>query len=111
VQDNNRASPRYKTASLTADDFVSLFAFDLFAISMDSTTIQFAEGPVRRTKSKTDNPTGGVYPIRSRSRSRGRTGSFDLQKAELQVEEDEDAGLRNENDYKHKQVRFRSAVL
>ena len=69
------------------------------------TTIHFADTPVRRTKSNNSNPTGGVYPIRSRSRSRGRKSSFELSKS-YQVEdpEDEDAGLRNENDYKRKQV-------
>lgn len=69
------------------------------------TTIQFADTPIRPTKSNESRSVGGVYPIRSRSRSRGRSkSSFELQKIEIEDAEDEDAGLRNEGDYKRKQV-------
>jgi KUP system potassium uptake protein len=74
-------------------------------------TIQFADEPVRRTKSKENSqPLGGVYPVRSRSRSRGRKGSFDLPKfTEIENAEDEDAGLGDARDYKQKQVRLSHA--
>ncbi|KAF2788544.1 potassium transporter [Melanomma pulvis-pyrius CBS 109.77] len=71
---------------------------------MDS-SIQFADAPLRRPKSNTVQSVGGVYPLRSRSKSRGGRGSYEDQKAqELEGGDDEDAGLRDERDYKHKQV-------
>jgi KUP system potassium uptake protein len=47
---------------------------------------------------------GGVVPLRHRSLSRKRTNSID-KIAALEDPEDEDAGLRDERDYKKKQVR------
>ena len=71
-----------------------------------ATTIQFAESSTPADTSSGSQTVGGVYPLRSRSRSRGRRSSYDLQKLSvLENAEDEDAGLRNERDYKQKQVR------
>ncbi|KAF2661009.1 potassium transporter [Lophiostoma macrostomum CBS 122681] len=69
------------------------------------TTIQFAGSSTPVNKSSSSQTAGGVYPIRSRSRSRGRKSSFDLQKLNVfENAEDEDAGLRDERDYKQRQV-------
>jgi KUP system potassium uptake protein len=50
---------------------------------------------------------GGVVPLRHRSLSRKRTHSIDVRDkiADLEDAEDEDAGLRDDRDYKKKQVR------
>jgi KUP system potassium uptake protein len=70
------------------------------------TTIQFAGSSTPVNKSSGSQTAGGVYPLRSRSRSRGRKSSYDLQKLNVvENAEDEDAGLRDERDYKQKQVR------
>jgi len=72
---------------------------------MDS-TVQFADTPRPKRSSNDDLGIGGVVPLRMRSRSRGRKSSFEIYKeSELESVEDEDAGLRNENDYKRRQVR------
>ena len=74
------------------------------------TSIQFADTPLRPTKSASTQGVGGVYPLRSRSKSRGRRGSYEEHKAaELGNAEDEDAGLRDDRDYKHKQVSLGSS--
>ena len=67
------------------------------------TTIQFADQlqPTRSTGSQ-HAYVGGVYPLRSRSRSRGRKSSFEYKTKEIL--EDEDAGLRDDRDYKSRQV-------
>ena len=72
---------------------------------MESSTIQFASDP-RPKRQLRDHDIGGVVPIRTRSRSVGRKSSFEIYKeGALESAEDEDAGLRNENDYKRRQVR------
>ena len=66
-------------------------------------TIHFADNPLRPTRSTDSQSAGGVYPIRSLSRV--RKGSFDIHSSkEVHNAEDEDAGLRDERDYKRKQV-------
>ena len=68
------------------------------------TSIQFAENTSRGPKSQ---GVGGVVPVRARTRSlsRARSRSFDTAKTnQLEDAEDEDAGLRDERDYKKKQV-------
>jgi KUP system potassium uptake protein len=76
------------------------------------TSIQFAGEP-RSRKSVSGQGVGGVVPLRHRSLSRKRTHSIDVQDkiAELEDAEDEDAGLRDERDYKKKQVRKVCAIL
>jgi KUP system potassium uptake protein len=76
------------------------------------TSIQFAGEP-RSRKSVSAQGVGGVVPLRHRSLSRKRTHSIDVQDkiAELEDAEDEDAGLRDERDYKKKQVRNICAIL
>lgn len=58
---------------------------------------------------------GGVVSLRTRSRSRERKGSFGLDKlGDIEDAKDEDAGLRNQGDFKQKQVRsllFRTCVI
>lgn len=73
---------------------------------MEQQTIQFAEPALRPTRSNTQS-VGGVTYLRSRSKSRSkRTNSIDLTKIKtLEDAEDEDAGLRDERDYKRRQVR------
>jgi KUP system potassium uptake protein len=73
------------------------------------TSIQFADD-TRSRKSVSAQGVGGVVPLRQ---SRKRTHSIDVQDkiAELEDAEDEDAGLRDERDYKKKQVRKVCAIL
>lgn len=72
---------------------------------MEPTTIQFADGSPPKRQFK-DQDVGGVVPLRVRSHSRGRKSSFEIFKeGAVESAEDEDAGLRNENDYKRRQVR------
>ena len=74
-------------------------------------TVQFADAP-RPKRSNEDLDVGGVVPLRARSRTRGRKTSFEIFKeGALESLEDEDAGLRNENDYKRKQVRLLPLIL
>jgi hypothetical protein len=70
------------------------------------TSIQFAEEKHRR-KSTSSQGIGGVVPLRHRSLSRKRTNSIDVRDkiSALEDPEDEDAGLRDDRDYKKKQVR------
>lgn len=69
---------------------------------MDSSTIHFAENPLRPTRSN-NAIYGGVVPLRTRSRSRKR--SLDVGKgSESGDAVDEDAGLRDERDFKRSQV-------
>ncbi|KAH7384685.1 potassium transporter-domain-containing protein [Pyrenochaeta sp. MPI-SDFR-AT-0127] len=64
------------------------------------------------TKSCSSHEIGGVVPLRQRSRSGRQTDSIDIYKAnELENAEDEDAGLRDEADYKKKQVFSGSQML
>ena len=59
----------------------------------------------RSNKANDNTSIGGVVPIRSRSRSRERKCSSELYKSEdIEDAKDEDAGLRNQNDFKRKQV-------
>jgi KUP system potassium uptake protein len=68
-------------------------------------TIQFSDTP-KPAQSTGELDIGGVVPLRGRSKSRGRRSSFEIYKAGEEVDaEDEDAGLRNEGDYKRKQVK------
>lgn len=68
------------------------------------TTIQFA-GDTRPRRQDRDVDIGGVVPLRVRSRSLGRKSSFEVFKERaVESAEDEDAGLRNENDFKRRQV-------
>jgi KUP system potassium uptake protein len=71
------------------------------------TSIQFADEHHRSRKSTSSQGIGGVVPLRHRSLSRKRTNSIDVRDkiAELEDPEDEDAGLRDDRDYKTKQVR------
>jgi KUP system potassium uptake protein len=71
------------------------------------TSIQFVGDAQRTRKSASSQAIGGVVPLRHRSRSRHRTNSLNLtdKAADLEDAEDEDAGLRDERDYKQKQVR------
>jgi hypothetical protein len=69
-------------------------------------TIQFTNTP-RPKRSNSSIGVGGVVPIRTRSRSRSRSRKSELEfskSREIEDAEDEDAGLRNENDYKRRQV-------
>jgi KUP system potassium uptake protein len=68
------------------------------------TSIQFASEKHPATKSISSQGVGGVVPLRHRSLSRKRTNSI-AKIAALEDPEDEDAGLRDERDYKKKQVR------
>lgn len=71
---------------------------------MQPSTIQFAGDP-RPKREIQDQDVGGVVPLRVRSHSRSRKSSFEIFKeGAVEAVEDEDAGLRNENDYKHRQV-------
>jgi hypothetical protein len=66
-------------------------------ISMES-TVQFTDAV-----NSTSQGIGGVVPLRQRSHA--RRASVDVSKdAELEDAEDEDAGLRDERDYKKRQV-------
>jgi hypothetical protein len=71
------------------------------------TSIQFASDNQRSRKAAASHGIGGVVPLRHRSLSRKRTRSLDVHDkvAELDDAEDEDAGLRDERDYKRRQVR------
>ena len=72
--------------------------------SMESSSFQFASGPGPKRQIK-DQDVGGVVPLRIQPHSRGRKSSFEIYKeGAIEATEDEDAGLRNENDYKRKQV-------
>jgi KUP system potassium uptake protein len=66
-------------------------------------SIQFVDENQRSRKSG----IGGVVPLRHHSLSRKRTNSIDVRDKidELEDPEDEDAGLRDDRDYKKKQVR------
>lgn len=67
-------------------------------------TLQF-QTPLRPVTSNHSLSIGGVVPLRPRSRSRGRQGSIDIHKiGEVEYAEDEDAGLRDERDFKRRQV-------
>lgn len=70
------------------------------------TSIQFAGNPRQSRKSISSQGVGGVVPLRHHSLSRKRTHSIDVRDkiADLEDAEDEDAGLRDDRDYKHKQV-------
>jgi hypothetical protein len=70
------------------------------------TTIQF-EDNLKHAKSSIDESDGigigGVYSMRKRPSSLSRRNSIDVSH-EKTLDEDEDPGLRDENDYKRKQV-------
>lgn len=72
------------------------------------TSIQFAASDPPRSNAVSAQGIGGVVPLRMRSHSisRKRAHSSDLHDkiGELEDAEDEDAGLRDERDYKKKQV-------
>lgn len=70
------------------------------------TSIQFAQGDPPRSNAISAQGIGGVVPLRIRSHSRKRAHSTDIHDkiGELEDAEDEDAGLRDERDYKKKQV-------
>ncbi|KAH3907325.1 hypothetical protein HBI56_184780 [Parastagonospora nodorum] len=70
------------------------------------TSIQFAGDPRQSRKSISSQGVGGVVPLRHHSLSRKRTHSIDVRDkiADLEDAEDEDAGLRDDRDYKHKQI-------
>jgi len=67
---------------------------------------QFAGDPRQPRKSVSSQGVGGVVPLRHHSLSRKRTHSIDVRDkiADLEDAEDEDSGLRDDRDYKHKQV-------
>jgi hypothetical protein len=72
------------------------------------TTIHFAND-LKQTKSNTDHADdigiGGVYSIRKRPSSLHRRTSIEAPNEKV-FAEDEDPGLRDENDYKRKQVKL-----
>jgi KUP system potassium uptake protein len=71
---------------------------------MEPATIHFADDS-RPKRQFNEQDVGGVVPLRVRSHSRGGKSSFELFKeGAIESAEDEDAGLRNENDYKRRQV-------
>lgn len=72
------------------------------------TSIQFAEGNPPRSNAVSAQGVGGVFPLRHRSLSRKRTHPADIHDkiGELEDAEDEDAGLRDERDYKKRQVHY-----
>jgi hypothetical protein len=78
----------------------------LHSLSTMDTSIQFAGDNQRSRKASASQGIGGVVPLRHRSLSRKRTRSVDVHDkiAELDDAEDEDAGLRDERDYKRRQV-------
>jgi hypothetical protein len=69
-------------------------------------TIQFAEDPrssgIRNNNTDTGGPAGGIYSLRSRSRLPSISSTSDLKNTPTN---DEDPGLREEGDYKQRQVR------
>jgi KUP system potassium uptake protein len=71
-------------------------------------TIQIAE-TLRPTRSTNSGVGGGVYPIRAvsleRSRTRSRSRDARSRVSELKDPDGEDAGLRQDGDFKKKQVR------
>jgi hypothetical protein len=77
-------------------------------------TIQFEEPDLHRAKSNEDSRgiASGVYSTRShsidrRTPSRGRRSSLDRRShlsSQLEEGHDEDSGLRQEGDFKHRQV-------
>jgi hypothetical protein len=71
------------------------------------TSIQFAGNSQRSRKATASQGIGGVVPLRHRSLSRKRTRSIDVSDKVIELDdaEDEDAGLRDDRDYKKKQVR------
>jgi KUP system potassium uptake protein len=71
------------------------------------TSIQFASEKHPATKAMSSHDVGGVVPLRHRSLSRKRTNSIAVRDKidALEDPEDEDAGLRDDRDYKKKQVR------
>lgn len=74
-------------------------------------TIQIAE-TLRPTRSHNSGVGGGVYPIRAVSleRSRTRSRSRDARSSDLKDPEAEDAGLRQDGDFKKRQVRWNLIV-
>jgi KUP system potassium uptake protein len=71
-------------------------------------SIQFADDALHPAKSNYSHGIGGVMPLRQ-IRSHGRKSSIDAQKIRaLEDDEDEDAGLRDERDYKTRQVCYSS---
>lgn len=66
------------------------------------TSIHFANDTLRPTKSTSFQDIGGVVPLRQRSLP--HRASVDVSKNIDDDEEDEDAGLRDERDYKKRQV-------
>ena len=105
----DKITNRYKVQSPSTSCLVRSFYLSLPPPSLHpyvdmESTIQFADTP-KPKRSHDDLTIGGVVPLRARSRSRGRKSSFEIFKSgEVEDAEDEDAGLRNEGDYKHKQV-------
>lgn len=68
------------------------------------TSVHFNTSDIQQVRSNGSYSVGGVYSLRGRS-SRGRKSSLDAVKTqELEDAEDEDAGLRDERDYKRRQV-------
>jgi KUP system potassium uptake protein len=71
-------------------------------------TIRIAE-TLRPTRSRDSVSVGGVYPIRAvsleRSRTRSRSRDARSRLSDLKDPEVEDAGLRQDGDFKKKQVR------
>lgn len=79
------------------------------------TTIQFADSPLKPTKSNGAQSTGtsaagGVFPLRSGpSIHRRRSSVVEMRRVKsIDDSEDEDPGLRDKRDYKHKQVCFQT---
>lgn len=68
-------------------------------------TVHFAGEELRPAKSNISQSANGVYPIRSYPAPHGRNGSVEFVKYDdSEYAEDEDAGLRDERDFKRKQV-------
>jgi KUP system potassium uptake protein len=76
-------------------------------------TIRIAEP--RRPTTSDSGVGGGVYPIRTASRERSRTRSRSRdarnRSSDLKEQETEDTGLRQDGDFKKKQVRLIRANL
>ena len=86
------------------------FLLDLLRLEME-TSVHFEHSNTQQGRSNDAQSVGGVYSLRGRS-SRGRKSSTDAIKThELEDAEDEDAGLRDERDYKRKQVTLRCILL
>ncbi|KAK3078248.1 hypothetical protein LTS18_008065, partial [Coniosporium uncinatum] len=82
------------------------------------TTIQFADSPLKPTKSNGAQSTGtsaagGVFPLRSGpSIHRRRSSVVEMRRVKsIDDSEDEDPGLRDKRDYKHKQSLFMMVTL